>query len=108
MIRPCYEFVNFCRVLAGNTGKSSTKLEKIPNDISCLPREFAYSPARRQYDLSRKMIQGNSSYRDYGVIEGANFASDRLPVGPALFAVFGLSLLGWAVVLAPLVAILQH
>ena len=102
------QFFNFYRRLAGYTGKSSTKLEKIPNDISCLSREVAYSPARRQHDSSRKMIQGNSSYRDYGVSEGANFDGDRLPVGPALFAVFGLSLLGWAVILVPFVAILHH
>ena len=57
---------------------------------------------------SRKMIQSNSSYREYRVSEGVEFSRDRLPVGPALFVVFGLSLLGWAVVLAPLVAILQH
>jgi hypothetical protein len=55
-----------------------------------------------------KMIQSNSSYRDYRVTEGVEFGRDRLPVGPALFVVFGLSLLGWAVVLAPLVAILHH
>jgi len=102
------QFFNFYRRLAGYTGKSSTKLEKILNDISCLSREVAYSPARRQHDSSRKMIQGNSSYRDYGVSEGANFDGDRLPVGPALFAVFGLSLLGWAVILVPFVAILHH
>jgi hypothetical protein len=83
-------------------------LEKIPNDTSCLWGEFAYSPARRKRDSSRKMIHGNSSYRDYGVSEGAKFDSDRLPVGPAAFAVFGLSLLGWAVILAPFVAILHH
>jgi hypothetical protein len=58
--------------------------------------------------IRRKMIEHNSSYRDYAVSEGVKFGSDRLPVGPALFAVFGLSLLGWAVVLAPLVAILHH
>jgi hypothetical protein len=55
-----------------------------------------------------KMIQRNSSYRDYAVSEGVKFGSDRLPVGPALFAVLGLSLLGWVVVLVPLVAILHH
>jgi hypothetical protein len=58
--------------------------------------------------LIEKMIQSNSSYRGYGVSEGVKFGSDRLPAGPALFAVFGLSLLGWAVVLAPFVAILHH
>jgi len=102
------QFFNFYRRLAGYTDKSSTKLQKILNDISCLSREVAYSPARRQHGSSRKMIQGNSSYRDYGVSEGANFDGDRLPVGPALFAVFGLSLLGWAVILVPFVAILHH
>ena len=55
-----------------------------------------------------KMIQRNSSYRDYAVSEGVKFGSDRLPVGPALFAVLGLSLLGWVVMLVPLVAILHH
>ena len=55
-----------------------------------------------------KMIQRNSSYRDYAVSEGVKFGSDRLPAGPALFAVLGLSLLGWVVVLVPLVAILHH
>jgi hypothetical protein len=54
------------------------------------------------------MIQSDSSYRDYEVSEGVEFGSDRLPLGLALFAVLGLSLLGWAVVLAPLVAILHH
>ena len=58
--------------------------------------------------ISRKMIQSNSSYREYRVSEGVGFSRDRLPMGTALFVVFGLSLLGWAVVLAPLVAILQH
>ena len=53
------------------------------------------------------MIQSNS-YHDYGGSDGVKLGSDRLPVGSALFAVFGLSLLGWAVVLAPLVAILHH
>lgn len=57
---------------------------------------------------SSKMIQSNSSYRDYGAGEAVKFGGVRLPVGPALFAVFGLSLAGWAVVLAPLVAILHH
>jgi hypothetical protein len=56
----------------------------------------------------QKMTQSNSSYRDYRVTEGVEFCRDRLPVGPALFAVLGLSLLGWAVVLAPLVAILHY
>lgn len=54
------------------------------------------------------MIQRNSSYRDYGKSEGVNFDSDRPSVGTALFAVFGLSLLGWAVILVPFVAILDH
>jgi hypothetical protein len=54
------------------------------------------------------MIQSNSSYRDYGVSEEVELGSDRLPMGPALLAVFGLSLLAWAVVLAPIVAILHY
>jgi hypothetical protein len=84
------------------------KLGKIPYDLSCLRGDFAYSPARRQHYTSKKMIQSNSSSRDYGVNEEVELGGDRLPVGPALFAVFALSLLAWAVVLAPLVAILHH
>ena len=53
------------------------------------------------------MIQGNASYRDYGVSEEAQLDRDRLPAGTALLVVFGLSLLAWAVVLAPLVAIVH-
>jgi hypothetical protein len=83
-------------------------LGKILNDISCLSRDVAYSSGRRQRDSSGKMIQSNSSYHDHGASEGVKFGSDRLPVGPAVLAVFGLSLLGWAVVLAPLVAILHY
>jgi hypothetical protein len=54
------------------------------------------------------MIQSNSSYHDYGLSEGAESGGDRLPVGAALLAVFGLALLGWAVVLAPFVAIFHQ
>jgi hypothetical protein len=54
------------------------------------------------------MLQSNSSYREYRVSEEVEFDRDRLPVGPALLAVFGLSMLGWTVMLAPLVAILHH
>jgi hypothetical protein len=73
---------------------SLTILLTVQHDANAIPPE--------------KMIQSNSSYHDYGASEGVKFGSDRLPVGPALFAVFGLSLLGWAVVLAPLVAILHR
>jgi hypothetical protein len=38
--------------------------------------------------ISRKMIQSNSSYREYRVSEGVEFSRDRLPMGPALFVVF--------------------
>lgn len=57
---------------------------------------------------SKKMIPSDSSYRDYGLSEEVELGSDRLPVAPALLAVFGLSLLAWAVVLAPVVAILHY
>ena len=77
------------------------------NDVSCVSRDSAYSPVRPK-TYPPKMIQRNSSYRDYAVSEGVKFGSDRLPAGPALFAVLGLSLLGWVVVLVPLVAILHH
>jgi hypothetical protein len=92
----------------GCIDESEIKLEKIPNDVCCPSRGFAYIAARHQRYPLRKMIQSNSSYQDYDVSEGVELGGDRLPVGPALFAIVGLSLLGWAVVLAPLVAILQH
>jgi hypothetical protein len=88
--------------------KSAINLKKIPNDVSCPSREFAYSPYDANAIHSRKMIRSNSSYPEYRISEGVEFGRDRLPLGPALFAVFGLSLIGWGVVLAPLVAILHH
>jgi hypothetical protein len=53
------------------------------------------------------MIQSNFSSRHYGVSGEAGLGSERLPVGPALLAVFGLSLLGWACALVPLVSALR-
>jgi len=53
------------------------------------------------------MIQSNSSCRRYGVGGGETCSGERLPVGPALLVVFGLSLLGWAFAVVPLVAALH-
>lgn len=52
------------------------------------------------------MIEGNASYRNYAVGSTQLAEEDRLPLGSALLAIFGLSVLGWAVVLAPVIAIL--
>jgi len=52
------------------------------------------------------MLESSASYRNYAVGEQAK-AGDRLPPGPALLAALGLSLLGWAFVLVPIVAILH-
>ena len=54
------------------------------------------------------MIESSASYRNYEVDAQAKAEKDRLPPGPALLAALGLSLLGWAFVLVPLVAILHR
>jgi len=54
------------------------------------------------------MIESNTSYRNYTVSEQPKLGGDRLPVAPALLAAFGLSLLGWAFLLVPLVAVLHR
>jgi hypothetical protein len=54
------------------------------------------------------MIESNTSYQNFTVGENLLARADRLPLGSALLAVFGLSLLGWAVVLVPVVAILHN
>ena len=51
------------------------------------------------------MIEINNSYENYPAIEERASGQDRLTLGSALLTVFGLSLFGWAVVLAPLVGI---
>ena len=52
------------------------------------------------------MIEGNASYRNYAIDSNQLAEDNRLPLGSALLAIFGLSLLGWAVVVAPALAIL--
>jgi hypothetical protein len=54
------------------------------------------------------MVKSNASYASQAVSEGARVEPDRLAPGPAMLVVLGLSLVGWACVLAPLVAILHH
>jgi hypothetical protein len=53
------------------------------------------------------MIEADTSYQDYteGGQEPAD--GDRISLGFALLAMFGLSVLGWAVLLAPLVTSLK-
>lgn len=83
------------------------ELTKILDDTACLPFVvFIKSPTKFNSSL-REMVQSNSSSRHYGVSGETSFSSERLPVGPALLAVFGLSLLGWACALVPLVAALH-
>jgi hypothetical protein len=53
----------------------------------------------------KAMIEINNSYENYPVIGERASDQIRLTWGSALLAVFGLSLFGWAVVLAPLVVI---
>ena len=51
------------------------------------------------------MIEDNAFYRNYAIASDQPAEDDRLPLGSALLAIFGLSLLGWAVVIAPALAI---
>jgi hypothetical protein len=53
------------------------------------------------------MIENNTSYGNYATGQRGQARGDRLTIGSALLAVFGLSLLAWAVVLVPFVAILH-
>jgi hypothetical protein len=54
------------------------------------------------------MVDNNASYTSYAISEGPEPDGDRLPVGAAMLAVLGLSLLGWGFVLLPLVAIFHY
>lgn len=53
------------------------------------------------------MIESDASYRNYAIDGNQPDEGDRLTLGAALLALFGLSLLGWAVILVPLAAILH-
>jgi len=55
-----------------------------------------------------KMIEGNTSYQNLTVRENSLRGEDRLPMGSAVLAVFGLPLLGWVVILGPAVAFLHN
>jgi hypothetical protein len=53
------------------------------------------------------MVNINTPYQTSSVDEMQRPDGDRLPLGSALLAVLGLSLLGWATVLLPAIAILH-
>jgi len=55
-----------------------------------------------------QMIEGDTSYPNLTVRENQLRDEDRLPIGSAVLAVFGLSLLGWVVILGPAVAFLHN
>jgi hypothetical protein len=80
----------------------------MPNDVCCLFRDLTYIPGQTATPMFWKMLESSASYQDYAVGEPAKAGGDRLPPGPALLAALGLSLLGWAFVLVPLVAILHQ
>jgi hypothetical protein len=63
--------------------------------------------SRQRCDIG-KMFEDKASYPRYTTSEHPEIGSDRLPPGPALLAVFGLSLVGWAFVLVPLFATLHR
>jgi hypothetical protein len=53
------------------------------------------------------MLDGNASYQDYAIGgEEPGGGDERLPLGSAMLAIAVLSLLGWAVVLLPIIAAL--
>jgi hypothetical protein len=45
------------------------------------------------------------SVHGFAIAKKQWIGEDRLPPGSALFAIFGLSFCGWAVILAPLLAV---
>jgi hypothetical protein len=53
------------------------------------------------------MIESDTSYPNFKIGERQLAGDNRLPLGSALLAVFGLSMLGWAVILGPVVALLH-
>jgi len=55
-----------------------------------------------------KMIEDNTSYPNLTIRENPLRGEDRLPMGSAVLAVFGLSLLGWVAILGPAVAFLHN
>ena len=55
-----------------------------------------------------QMAESNTSYQNFTVGESQLRSEDQLPLGSALLAVFGLSLLGWVVILGPAVALLHN
>jgi hypothetical protein len=61
-----------------------------------------------QRDSLNKMIESNASYRDYAAAGHNPAGEDRMAPSLALLVTLGLSLLGWAIVLAPLVAIFSR
>lgn len=53
------------------------------------------------------MSDSNASYQNYAIGEQQAEGDDRLPLGTAMLTIAALSLLAWAVVLLPVVAILH-
>lgn len=49
------------------------------------------------------MMKADNSYRGYLEDGQLEAGEDRMPLGLALLTMFGLSALGWAVLLAPLI-----
>ena len=59
-------------------------------------------------DTMYQITESNTSYQNFTVGENQLRGEDQLPIGFALLAVFGLSLLGWVVILGPAVALLHN
>jgi hypothetical protein len=78
----------------------------MPDDFCCQPHDpgYTYDIWRQRADI-KTMIKVNNSYENYTASGERSPGQDRLTLGSALLAIFGLSLFGWAVVLAPFVAI---
>jgi hypothetical protein len=55
-----------------------------------------------------QMVEGNTSHPNLTVRRNQLRGKDRLPMGSAVLAVFGLSLLGWVVILGPAAALLHN
>ncbi len=81
------------------------KLKQMPDDFCCRPRNLYYNCIIGVNGDTTAMIDINAPYQNYALDTKTSPREDRLPLASALLAVFGLSLVGWAVLLAPLATI---
>ena len=74
------------------------------DDYCCIDHDFDYNRHVVYNYADRCYVIEIKSFQAYAIDESRS-DEDRLSPGSALLVVLGLSLLGWAVILAPFVAI---